>query len=85
MIENCISEQDPKTKIEHEDFSDEADSTILVRERVRGTKLEGAFKKVRGKVVNQSGHTLIILPKRSKSTTMHSKKDVAHSQKVPKN
>ena len=33
-IEKCILEQDPKIEIEPEDFSDEADSTILVRERV---------------------------------------------------
>ena len=33
-IEKCILEQDPKIEIEPEDFSDEADSTILVRESV---------------------------------------------------
>ena len=36
MIEKCILEQDPKIVIEPEDFSDEADSPILVRERVQG-------------------------------------------------
>ena len=40
MIEKCILEGDPKIEIEPEDFSDEVDSTILIRERVRGTKLE---------------------------------------------
>ena len=46
MIKKCILEKDPQIGIEPEDFSEEADSTILVRERVRGTKLESAFKKV---------------------------------------
>ena len=50
MIEKCILEQDPQIEIEPEDFSEEADSTILVRERVRGTKLECTFKKVKGKL-----------------------------------
>ena len=36
MIEKCIFEQDPKIEVEPEDFSDEEDFTILVRERVRG-------------------------------------------------
>ena len=43
MIEKCVLDQDPKIEIKPEDFSEEADSTILVREGVRGTKLEGAF------------------------------------------
>ena len=53
-------EQDPRIEIEPEDFSEEADSTILVRERVRGTKLEGAFKKVKGKIVGESSHTITV-------------------------
>ena len=39
LIEKCVLEKDPAINIEPEDFSEEADSTILVRERVRGTKL----------------------------------------------
>ena len=73
IIEKCILEQDPKIRIEPEDFSDAVNSTTLVRERVRGTKLERAFKKVRGKVVNQSSHTISIMPKGSKGTTTYSK------------
>ena len=38
MIEKCILEKDLKINLEPEDFSDEADSTILIRERVRGRK-----------------------------------------------
>ena len=70
MIEKCNLEQDPKIEIEPEDFSEQADSTTLVRERVRGTKLERAFKMLRGKVVNESGQTITVLPKGSKSTTV---------------
>ena len=75
MVEKCLLERDPLIDIEPEDFS-EADSTILVRERMRGTKLEGAFKKVRGTVVGQSEHTISILPKTGKKTT-YSMQDVA--------
>ena len=48
LIEKCILEKDPAIEIEPEDFSEEADSIILIREKIRGTKLEGAFKKYRG-------------------------------------
>ena len=51
MIGKCILDKDPRIEIEPEDFSEEAGSTILVRERVRGTKLEGAFRKVKGIIV----------------------------------
>ena len=66
MIEKCILDKDPRIDIEPEDFSEEADSTILVRERVRGTKLEGAFKKVKGNIVDESQNTLKNLPKTGK-------------------
>ena len=80
MIEKCILDQDPQIEIEPEDFSEEADSTILVRERVRGTKLEGAFKKVKGQIVGESTHTITILPKTGKQI-VYSKRDVAASDK----
>ena len=83
IIAKCILEQDPKIEIEPEDFSDEVDSTILVRERVRGTKLERAFKKVRGKVLKQSDHTITIMTKGSKGTKTYSKRDVANSVEMP--
>ena len=80
MIEKCILDQDPQIDIEPEDFSEEADSTILVRERVRGTKLEGAFKKVKGQFVGESTHTVTILPKTGRQF-VYSKRDVAASDK----
>ena len=76
MIRKCFLEKDPQLQIEPEDFSEEADSTILVRERVKGTKLEGNFKKIKGQVINQSEHTITVLSKVGKKTT-YSKRDVA--------
>ena len=78
LTEKCILEKDPAIDSEPEDFS-EADSTILVRERerVRGTKLESAFKRIRGQVVNQSENTITIVPKASKKEIIYSKRDVA--------
>ena len=76
MIRKCILEKDPQLQIEPDDFSEEADSTILVRERVKGTKLEGNFKKIKGQVIHQSENTLTVLPKGGKET-IYSKRDVA--------
>ena len=76
MIRKCFLEKDPQLQIEPEDFSEEADSTILVRERVKDTKLEGNFKKVKGQIVSQSGKTISVLPKSGKQT-IYSKRDVA--------
>ena len=78
MIEKFILDRDPLIEIEPEDFSDDADSSILIRERVRGTTLEGAFKKVRGNIVKETGNTLTILPRCGKSTII-SKMDVANT------
>ena len=76
MIEKCILDRDPGIEIEPEDFSEEADSTILVRERVRGMTLEGAFKKVKGQIVGESSHKVTILPKTGRQVVF-SKRDVA--------
>ena len=76
MIRKCILEEDPKLQIEPEDFSEEADSTILVRERVRGTKLEGNFKKMKGRVTAESEHTITVQPAAGKPIIL-SKRDVA--------
>ena len=81
MIEKCILEQDPQIEIESENFSEEADSTILVRERVRGTKLEGAFKKVKRKILGESSHTITVLPKTGHQV-IYSKRDVAAGSKL---
>ena len=79
MVEKCLLERDPLIEIEPDDFS-EADSTLLAREQMRVTKLEGSFKKVKGAVVGQSEHTISILPKTGKKVT-YSKRDVAWQNK----
>ena len=84
LIEKCVLEKDPAINIEPEDFSEEADSTILVRERVRGTKLEAPFKKVKGKVVEQTDHTITVKQSSSKMSTTYSKRDVANSTELKK-
>ena len=61
MIKKCILEKHQQIEIEPKDFSKEADSTILVRQRGRGKKLEGAFKKVEGTIAGQSENTLTVL------------------------
>ena len=50
MVEKCVLDQDSQIETEPENFSE--DSTILVRERIRGTKLAGVFKKVKDKIVS---------------------------------
>ena len=50
IIRKYFSKKDPQLQIESEDFSEEADSTILVSERVKGTKLEGNYKSIKGKI-----------------------------------
>ena len=81
LIEKCILEKDPAIEIEPEDFSEEADSTILIKERVRGAKLEGAFKKVRGQIMEERNNTITMLPSSSKRPITNSKRDVAASLK----
>ena len=80
ILEKCILDQDPRIEIEPEDFSEESDSTILVRERVRGTKLEVGFKEVEGQIVGESTHAITILPKTGRQV-VYSKRDVAASGK----
>ena len=62
-----ISEQDPDLQFDNSDFQDELDSTVLVRERVRGTKLQGAFDKKTGRKIKESAHTITLLPEGSRN------------------
>ena len=61
-----VSENDPKVEFTQSDFEEEVDSTILVRERTKGPKLEGQYKRKAGKVIEESPHTITFLPKNSK-------------------
>ena len=70
MIEKCIRQKEPQIAIEPEHFSEEADSTIRVRERVRRTKQKGSFRKFKGKVLHKSENTLTVLPNSGKEVTI---------------
>ena len=58
------------------DFSPDVDSTILMRETTRGSKLGGTFRKTNAKIVDETRHTITILPKSGKKVII-SKRDVA--------
>ena len=85
LIEKCNSEKNQAIDIDPEDCSEEADSTILVRERVRGSKLESAFKKVKGQIVRQPNNTITVLPNANKKETIYSKRDVATGSRIDNN
>ena len=70
-----VSENDSNFQLELSDFPGEQDSEILVRERARGTKLDGLYKKKKGVITNETDHTITI-NKKWQSTT-YSKRDVA--------
>ena len=49
-----VSENDPKVECTQSDFEEEVESTILVRERTKGSKLEGQYKRKTGKVIKKA-------------------------------
>ena len=67
----------PNLEIRPSVFQDKLDSSILVRERARGSKLEGTFKKKSGKVVSESAHTITMILEKSNAPKVYSKRDVA--------
>ena len=78
-MKKYVSEIDDSVKFSQSDFQDEVDSTLLVRERVRGSKLDdGLYKKMKGTVVGQSEHTITVLPNKGEAVVC-SKRDVAKS------
>ena len=44
------------------DFQDKLDSTVLTREQVSRSKLEDAFSKRTGKIINETANTITVLP-----------------------
>ena len=79
-----ISEQDPNLEFEQSDFQDDLDSTVLVRERARGSKLQGTFDKRAGRKIKQTAHTVTMLPKSSGRPKTYSKRDIAIATKEQK-
>ena len=55
----------------------------MVRERTRGTKLERAYKKKKGVLLEQSNHTINFLPAGRNQPTIISKRDVANNTNQP--
>ena len=70
---------DPNLELNESDFAPDQDSTILVRERSRGSKLDGTFAKKRAYFVRQSPHTLTVQHPGQSQTTTYSKRDLAES------
>ena len=64
-------------KLTETDFESRQDSFIRVRERTRGGKLEGAYKKRKGILLEQTDHTITFLPAGNKQSTFISKRDIA--------
>ena len=58
------------------DFPGAQEFEILVRERARGTTLDGVYKKKKGTITNETAHTITISNKKRQPTT-YSKRDVA--------
>ena len=71
-----VSENDPKVEFTQSDFEEEVDSTTLVRERTKGSKLEGQYKRKTGKVIKESAHFITFLPKNSTKEVVYAKRDV---------
>ena len=66
MVNDFISERDPNLQIVEEDFSPDVNSTVLIRERTRGSKLEETFAKRKAEIEAESKHTITILPNKGK-------------------
>ena len=60
--------QDSHLEFQPSDFHDDTDSAILVRERTKGSKLEPTFARKTGKVIQETQHTIAILPEKGKTT-----------------
>ena len=71
-----VLDSDNNFQLEMWDFPGEQDPEILVRERARGTKLDGLYKKKRGTITNETDHTITISNKKRQATT-YSKRDKA--------
>ena len=71
--------ENPEFPLTETDFESGQDSTILVRERARGSKLEGSFKKRKGVLLEQSNHTITFLPAGSNNPSVLSKRDIGYN------
>ena len=58
------------------------DSIILVRERAQGSNLEAEFQKKRGRILDETEHTLTFLPE-GKKAIKRAERDVTKSYSPP--
>ena len=54
----------------HFDQVSDVDWTILMPERSCGSKLEGRFKKIKARVIDETRHTITIMPGKGKSNVV---------------
>ena len=59
---NALADNDNNFELEMSDFLHHQDSEIVVRERARGSKLEDTYKPMKGRVINETQHTLTKKP-----------------------
>ena len=71
-----VLDNDNTLQLEISDFQGKQDPELLVRERARGTKLDGLYKKKKGVIIGETNHTITISNKKRQPTTL-SKRDVA--------
>ena len=71
-----VLDNDNNFQLEMSAFPGEQNSEILVRERARGTKLEGLYKKKKGTITNETAHAKMMSNKKRQLTT-YSKRDIA--------
>ena len=62
------------------DFELGQDSTVPVPERTRGSKMEGAYQKRKGNLLEQTDHTIYVLPAGKTTPTILSKRDIGQSE-----
>ena len=79
-----ISQQDPDLQINQSHFQDDLDSTVLVHDRARGTKLQRTFDRKVNMKTRESAHTITMIPESSNKPKTYAKRDVAIATKKPK-
>ena len=75
-VRNILA-QDLQVEFQPSDFHGDTDSTILVRERTKGSKLVPTFARKTGSVIRETEHTIAILPENTKQPKIFSNWDIA--------
>ena len=84
---HCL-ENDSALQLSPEDFQKDTDSTILMRNRTKNTKLESHFKQRKGRIVSESDHTITMDSKRGRQIiserdiAKETQKSISHSPKT---